>query len=347
MYDIIEYMKKNKKDNFPKGEIVIYKTKDGKAKLEVNLREETVWLTQKQIADLFDVNVPAASKHIKNIFKDKELEYRATVSKMEIVQKEGNRIIQRMTEFYNLDMIISIGYRVNSQRATQFRIWATKVLKDHLLKGFTVNEKRLKEQKLGKLQELESAIALLQGAIRNRELNKIEAEGLLKVITDYANSWILLQKYDEGRLAIPKKVSKFRWELDYEEAKKAIAELKSNLIKSKNATEIFGQEREHGLDAIIGNLNQSFGGKKLYSSVGEKAAHLLYFVIKDHPFIDGNKRSASFLFILYLLKNNYLLNKKGERKINDNALVALALLVAESDPKKKDVMVALIMNILQ
>jgi len=340
-------MNKKKKDNFPKGEIVIYKTKDGKAKLEVNLREETVWLTQKQIADLFDVNVPAASKHIKNIFKDKELEYGATVSKMEIVQKEGNRMIQRMTEFYNLDMIISIGYRVNSQRATQFRIWATKVLKDHLLKGFTVNEKRLKEQKISKLQELEKAIALLQGAIQNRELNKIEAEGLLKVITDYANSWILLQKYDEGKLAVPKKTSKFLWELNYDEAKKAVDELKNNLIKNKQAAEIFGQERGHGLDAIIGNLNQSFGGKKLYPGIEEKAAHLLYFVIKDHPFVDGNKRSASFLFILFLSKNNFLLNKKGEHKVNDNALVALALLVAESAPKEKEVMVALIANLLQ
>ena len=337
-------MKKNKKDNFPKGEIVIYKTKDGKARLEVNLREETVWLDAHQIAKLFGVDRTGIVKHIANVYKSGELDRKSTCAKIAQVAEDGK--IRRM-DTYNLDTIISVGYRVNSSRATQFRIWATKILKDYLLKGFVLNEKRLKEQKTSKLQELEKAIALLQGAIQNRDLNKIEAEGLLKVITDYANSWILLQKYDEGKLAIPKETSKFLWELDYDEAKKAIAELKSNLIKNKNATEIFGQERGHGLDAIIGNLNQSFGGRKLYPSVAEKAAHLLYFVIKDHPFVDGNKRSASFLFILFLSKNNSLLNKKGERKINDNALVALALLVAESNPKEKEVMVALIANLLQ
>ena len=334
-------MKKNKKDNFPKGEIVIYKTKDGKAKLEVNLREETVWLNQDQMIDLFQRDQSVVSRHINNVFKEGELDKKSNMHFLHIANSD------KPVVFYSLDVVISLGYRVKSKRGTEFRVWATKVLRDYIIKGFTLNEKRLKEQKLGKLQELENAITLLQGAIRNRDLNKVEAEGLLKVITDYANSWILLQKYDEGKLAIPKKASNFLWELDYAEAKKAIAELKSNLIKNKSATEIFGQERGHGLDAIIGNLNQSFGGKKLYPSVEEKTAHLLYFVIKDHPFVDGNKRSASFLFILYLSKNNYLLNKKGERKINDNALVALALLVAESNPKEKDVMVALIANLLQ
>lgn len=333
-------MKKKKKSDFPKGEIVIYKTKDGQAKLEVSLREETVWLTQKQIADLFNTERSVITKHINNVFKTGELEEKSNVHFLHIANSD------KPVKFYNLDTIISIGYRVNSQRATQFRIWATRILREHLLKGFTINEKRLKEQKQVKLQELENAIALLQSAIRNRELNKIEAEGLLKVITDYANSWILLQKYDEGKLIIRKKTSKFRWELDYEEAKKSIGELKDNLIKNKRAMEIFGQERGHGLDAIIGNLNQSFSGKKLYPSLEEKAAHLLYFVIKDHPFVDGNKRIASLLFIQFLAENNYLFRKNGERKINNNTLVALALLVAESNPKEKDVMVALITNLL-
>lgn len=340
-------MKKKIRNNFPKGEIVIYKTKDGQAKLEVNLRQETVWLTLNQMSDLFSRDKSVISRHLRNVYKEKELDEKSTVAKNATVQIEGGRAVEREIEYYNLDTIISVGYRVNSKRGTQFRIWATKVLRDYIIKGFTLNEKRLKEQKISKLQELERAIALLQGAINNRELNKIEAEGLLKVIIDYANSWILLQKYDEGKLAIPKKTSRFHWELSYAEAKRAVAELKSNLIKNKNATDIFGQERGHGLDAIIGNLNQSFGGKKLYPSIAEKAAHLLYFVIKNHPFVDGNKRSASFLFILFLSKNNFLLNKKGERKINDNALVALALLVAESAPKEKDVMIALIVNLLQ
>ncbi len=336
-------MKKQKKGNFPKGEIVIYKTKGGKAKLEVNLQEETVWLNLNQIVSLFERDKSVISRHIKNIFKDKELDRNSVVAKNATTAADG-KIYN--VEYYNLDIVISVGYRVSSQRATQFRIWATKVLKDHLLKGFTINEKRLKEQRQVKLRELESAIALLQGAIQNRELNKIEAEGLLKVITDYANSWILLQKYDEGKLVIREKKSKFCWELDYVEAKKSIRELKNNLIKNKRATEIFGQEREHGLEAIIGNLNQSFGGKKLYPSVEEKAAHLLYFVIKDHPFVDGNKRSASLLFIQFLARNNYLFRKNGERKINDNALVALALLVAESNPKEKEVIIALVINLL-
>ena len=336
--------KKTTENNFPKGEIVIYKTKDGQAKLEVNLREETVWLAQKQIADLFGIERSVIAKHLRNVFRDSELSENSVCAIFAHTAADGKTY---QTQYYNLDAIISVGYRANSKRATQFRIWATKTLKDHLLKGFTLNEKRLKKQKIVKLQELERTIALLQNTVKKRRLNKVEAEGLLKVITDYANSWILLQKYDEGRLSIPKKTSKFRWELNYEEAKKAIEELKSNLIKNKFATEIFGQERDHGLDAILGNLNQSFGGKKLYPSIAEKAAHLLYFVIKDHPFVDGNKRSASFLFILFLSKNNFLSNKKGERKISDNALVALALLVAESAPKEKEMMIALIVNLLQ
>jgi len=333
--------KKTKKNNFPKGEIIIYKTKDGRAKLEVNLQEETVWLDQDQMVDLFRRDQSVISRHINNIFKEGELDKKSNMHFLHIANSD------KPVAFYNLDVIISLGYRVKSKRGTEFRIWATRILRDHLMKGFSLNEKRLKEQKIVKLQELENAITLLQNAVRNRDLNKVEAEGLLKVITDYANSWILLQKYDEGKLAIPKKTSKFRWELNCNEAKKAINELRSNLIKNKNATEIFGQERGHGLDAIIGNLNQSFGGKKLYPSVEEKAAHLLYFVIKDHPFVDGNKRSASFLFILFLSKNNSLLTKKGKRKINDNALVALALLVAESNPREKEVMIALIVNLLQ
>lgn len=335
--------KKIEKNDFPKGGIVIYKTKDGKAKLEVNLREETVWLDAHQMAKLFGVDRTGIVRHIANVYKARELDQKSTCAKIAQVAEDGK---VRQMDIYNLDAIISVGYRVNSSRATQFRVWATKILKDYLLKGFVLNEKRLKEQRQIKLKELENAIALLQNAVKNRELKKGEAEGLLKVITDYTNSWLLLQKYDEGKLIIQKKTSRFLWDPNYEEAKKSIAELKNNLIRSKNATEIFGQERGHGLEAIIGNLNQSFGGKKLYPNVEQKAAHLLYFIIKDHPFVDGNKRSASLLFIQFLTRNNCLFRKNGERKINDNALVALALLVAESNPKEKDVMIALISNLL-
>lgn len=336
-------MLKQKRNDFPKGEIVIYKTKDGQAKLEVNLQKETVWLTQKQIADLFGTQRPAITKHLNNIFKSGELDKNSVGSILEYTASDGKVY---KTAFYDLDAIISVGYRVNSQRATQFRIWATKVLRNHLLKGFTVDKKRLKNHQM-KLSELENAVHLFQKAMSSKRLLKSEAEGLLKVITDYANSWLLLQKYDEGKLSIQKKISRISEELSYEDAKKSIAQLKTNLIKKKRATEIFGQERRHGLEAIIGNLNQSFGGKKLYSSVETKAAHLLYFVIKDHPFVDGNKRSAALLFINFLAKNDQLLRKNGERKINDNTLVALALLVAQSHPKEKESMVALIANLLQ
>lgn len=318
-----------------KGKIVLYKNK-----IEVRLEGKTIWLTQKQIAELFGVNRPAVVKHINNIYKTEELNKKSTCSILEQVAADGK---VRKMNLYNLDMIISVGYRVNSKRATQFRVWATNVLRNYIIKGYAVNQKRLQE---GKLKELEQAINLLQRVIQKKQLKQPEAVGLLNVITDYANSWILLQKYDEGKLQI-KTTKKGKYILEYDAAIKAIVELKANLIKKKQASELFGQERDKALDGILGSIKQSFGGKPVYPSIEEKASHLLYFIIKDHPFTDGNKRIGCFLFILYLLRNNYLFNKKGERKFNDNALVALALLIAESDPKEKDVMVKLVMNFLR
>lgn len=336
-------MKKEKDKKEPKnrGEIVIYKAKDGQTKLEVNLQDETVWLTQAQIAELFGTQRPAITKHLKNIFKEGELKENSVCSILEHTASDGKTY---KTSFYNLDAILSVGYRVNSGRAAQFRIWATKTLKNHLIKGYTVNEKRLRQRDI-KLQELEKVIRLFQYTRQSKLLSQGEANGLLHVITEYANSWVLLNKFDQEKLAI-KKETKEKSILDYEKAQREIFELKNKLTKQKEATEIFGQERGQSLEGILGNLNQSFGGKFLYPTVSEKAAHLLYFVIKDHPFVDGNKRIGSFLFIAYLSQNNYLLNKKGEKKINDNALVALALLVAQSNPKDKDLMIALITNLL-
>jgi death-on-curing family protein len=214
-----------------------------------------------------------------------------------------------------------------------------------LVKGYTINEKRL-QQRDAKLQELEKVIHLFQDAKNSKLLSQSEADGLLQVITDYANSWVLLQKYDQEKIEVKKKTVKEKSILDYTKAKDAITQLKNNLLKKKEATDIFGVERSHGLEAILGNLNQTFSGKALYPSIEQKAAHLLYFVIKDHPFVDGNKRVGSFLFIAYLAQNKYLTNKNGEKKINDNALVALALLVAQSHPKEKELMIALITNLL-
>lgn len=342
---ILLYLYYMKNIETKKGEIIIYKTKSGEMSLDVKLEKETIWLTQKQIATLFDVNIPAISKHIKNIYKEKELDVKSTVSKMETVQVEGSRSINRVVDIYNLDMIITVGYRVNSKRATGFRIWATKTLKDHLLKGYTINQNRIKELKDSQLEEFKEAVGLIKKTIESKRLSTNESEGLLKVITDYANTWATLQQYDEDKLQT-KKTAKVKNILDYNISCEAVSTLKDNLIKKKEASDLFGRERDEALKSILGNINQSFGGKELYSSIEEKASHLIYFVIKDHPFIDGNKRIGSLLFILFLAHNKYLFNKKGEKKFSDNALVALALLVAESDPKQKDIIIKLIIHFI-
>lgn len=326
-----------------KGKIIIYRSKDGQAKIEVNLQKETVWLTQKQIAELFGIERSVVTKHLGKVFKEGELDKNSVCAFFAHTAEDG-KIYK--TQFYNLDAVISVGYKANSKRATQFRIWATKTLRDHLVKGYTINEKRLKQQREVKLQEMERVIRLFQKARQNKLLNQNEADGLLQVITDYANSWLLLQKYDEEKLQVKKRAGKTKSILNYETSARAIEKLKDSLMKKKQATDIFGRDRGLGLEGILGNINQTFGGKQLYPSAEEKAAHLLYFVIKDHPFVDGNKRIGSFLFVLFLQQNKILLDKRGEKKIGDNALVALALLVAQSNPKDKDLMVALITNLL-
>ncbi|MBU4320618.1 MAG: type II toxin-antitoxin system death-on-curing family toxin [Nitrospinae bacterium] len=332
--------KKDKKIQSQHGEIVIYTAEDKQAQLEVRLEQDTVWLSQKQIAELFKTERSVITKHLNNIFKAGELVKERNVQKMHIPFSD------KPVSWYNLDIIISVGYRVNSKRATQFRIWATKVLRDHIVKGFTLNEKRLTEQQHSKLKELERAVALLQKTTQET-LTRAEAIGLLSIITGYAKSWILLQKYDNKEIhLISRGISKPAGQIKYVEAKKAIESLKEDLRNKKEASELFGAESEKGLERILNTINQTFGEKELYPSIEEKAAHLLYFIIKDHPFVDGNKRIESFMFILFLHKNNYLLKSTGEAKINDNTLVATALLIAESRPKDKEIMIALITNLL-
>lgn len=326
-----------------RGEVVLYRTEDGRTALEVRLAGETVWLTQAQIADLFAVNVPAISKHIKNIYADRELAWKATVSKMETVRTEGKRQVARTVELYNLDVIISVGYRVNSARATRFRIWATQTLKDYLIRGYTLNERRLREKGL---TEAEQAIQLLSRTLTRHNLVNDEGRGVLEIISRYAKSWLLLKEYDEERLAIPERRKPARIALDYPRARETIDTLKVRLMERGEATPLFGQERNEQLAGILGSIEQTFGVQPLYQSIEEKAAHLLYFVIKDHPFADGNKRIGSFLFILFLRENGYLEDANGRTKINDNALVALALLIAESKPRNKDLMIRLVMNLL-
>ncbi len=325
-----------------KQKIIIYSTKSG-PKLKVSLEKDTVWLTQKQIAMLFDVQRPAITKHIKNIFTSGELQEKAVCSILEHTA-EDNKVYK--TRYYNLDMIIAVGYRVNSIRATHFRIWATKTLKKYIIDGILVNQKRLLDYRKEKLTELEGAVKLLQQTIQKRTLKSDESEALLRLITDYTSSWVLLQKYDTQKLDMCLVSTRKGRRFTYMQAREVIDELKIDLMQQKEATELFGNEHSGGLQSIVGNIFQTFAGKALYPSIEEKAAHLLYFVIKNHPFSDGNKRIGSFLFIWFLMKNNYLFNQKGEKKINENALVAVALLVAESDPKQKDLMVKLVVNLI-
>ena len=244
---------------------------------------------------------------------------------------------------YNLDMIISVGYRVNSARATQFRIWATTVLKKYLLQGYAVNEKRLIEAK-EKFNELQTAISFLQEKSQ-KELLSVQAGEILNLLSSYAKTLTILEQYDKGQLK-ETKGGKTKFILTYEQCLQIIKELKKELVTKNEAGDLFGSERDGSFEGIIRGLYQTFGGKELYPSIEDKASHLLYFIIKDHPFSDGNKRSAAFLFVYFLDKTGFLFKKSGERKINDNALVALALLVAESEPKEKETMVKIIKNIL-
>jgi len=247
-------------------------------------------------------------------------------------------------DIYNLDMILSVGYRVNSKQATQFRIWATNTLKSYLLKGYAINEKQLLSAK-ERLRQLQSAISFLQEKSKHELLSGQEQE-ILNLLANYSKTLTLLEQYDKDKLSVSKK-GKGKFILNYKEVRKVIMALKNDLVAKKEAGDLFGQEYEDKLQGIIGNLYQTFGGKELYSSLEEKAAHLLYLIIKDHPLIDGNKRTGSFLFVYFLDKNNFLYRESGEKKINDNALTALALLIAISDPKDKEVMIKIITNLLQ
>jgi death-on-curing family protein len=328
-----------KKQEIKKGEIIIYESKEG-PKLEVRLDKETVWLDAHLMAKLFDVKRPAIVKHINNIYKTGELNQKLTCSILEQVAADGK--IRKMN-LYNLDMIISVGYRVNSKRATQFRIWATKTLKEHLVRGYTINEKRLLQTQ-SQLKELQETISFLQEKSKDQLLIGQEQE-LLNLLSSYSKTLVLLEQYDKGKLALVGK-AKGEYRLQYEEAVKVIGHIKTQLVTKKEAGLFFGVENSEKLKSIFGNIYQTFGGKELYSSLEEKAAHLLYFIIKDHPFVDGNKRIGSFLFIYFLDKNNYLLRETGEKKINDNALTILALLIAVSDPKEKDKLIKIVTNLL-
>ena len=329
-----------KKNNINKGEIVIYRPKSGEIEVKVKLEKETIWLTQAQIASLFGTKRPAITKHLSNIFKSGELDKNSACSILEHTATDGKTY---KTKFYNLDIIISVGYRVNSKKATQFRVWATRVLKQHILQGYTINERRLLETR-SKFNELQSAILFLKEKSSKKTLEGQEKE-ILDLLGSYAKTLTILGQYDKRRVRKPKgKEAKFV--LGYDNCRDIIVLLKKNLIAEKKASGFFGVEPEGRFEGIAKNLYQTFDKKELYKTIEEKAAHLLYFTIKDHPFIDGNKRIASFLFVYFLDKNDYLYRKNGEKKINDNALVALALLVAESNPQEKDILIKIMINLI-
>lgn len=316
-----------------KGQIVLYRNR-----LEVRLEQETVWLRQEQIAKLFGTQRPAITKHLSNIFKSKELKESSVCSILEHTASDG-KIYK--TRFYNLDAIISVGYRVNSTRATQFRIWATNVLRKHLVNGYTINEKRLKSAE-HKYQELQNSLKLL-GNVISLESVADETKGLIQVITEYSRALDILDDYDHQRLSVPKGTKQEKFKITYETAREIINAMKQ---KFKGST-LFGQEKDESFRSSIGTIYQTFGGKDLYPTVEEKVAHLLYFVTKNHSFVDGNKRIAATLFIYFLEKNGILLRQDGTRRIDGNALVALTLMIATSKPQEKDTMVKVILNLLK
>lgn len=306
--------------------VEIYLSADGQLELKVALDNDTVWLSQLQLAALYGRDQSVLSRHIRNVFKEGELPEQSNMQKMHIAGSD------KPVTYYSLDVIISVGYRVKSQRGVQFRQWATRTLRKHLVEGYTLSQQRLQERGI----EFKQAIALLSRTLANQQLVSAEGEAVLAVIRDYARSWSLLQGYDEQSLrALSNKQNSMR-ALALPDAVAAITELKHTLIDKGEATALFGQLRGDGLASAIATIEQGFADELFYPNVASRAAHLLYFVIKNHPLADGNKRSGSLLFLWYLRINQHLLAKPVEQLINDNTLVALALLVAESLPEQKE-----------
>ncbi|WP_440994760.1 RhuM family protein [Cysteiniphilum litorale] len=320
-------------------EIIAFNTGTGDIEVNFDVDNETVWLSQSQMVQLFDRDQSVISRHIRNIFKDGEIDEKSNMQKMHISGSD------KPVNFFSLDIILSVGYRVNSKKGVQFRQWATKILKDHLIKGYTLDKKRLQEQS-HQIQQLEKTLSLIQ-SVEYDKLSQNESSGLLTVLTEYTHSFILLNQYDSDRLKIDNLNDNIINEIDYVAATKAIERLKQRLIGKKEATELFGNQKDNSFEGLLGNVMQSFGGEYLYPSIEEQAAHLLYFIIKNHPFTDGNKRIGAFMFVWFLERNKHHLKHNGDQKISDNALVAIALLVAQSDPLQKEVIIKLVINLIK
>jgi len=328
------------KNNLNKGEIAIYKNQQNEVELKVKLEKETVWLSLDQMTVLFDRDKSVISRHIHNVFQEKELDKNSVVAKSATTAADG-KIYQVV--YYNLDLIISIGYRVKSQNGVKFRIWASRVLKRYLIQGYAINEKRLLETQ-SKFRELQDVIRFLQKQSKKELLIGQGAE-ILNLLADYSKTMSLLGQYDKGNL-LDKKGQKAKFIIQFQDCVKIIISLKKELVNKKEVGDLFGQERNESFSGIVATLYQTFDKQELYPSIEDKASHILYLTIKDHPFSDGNKRIAAFLFVYFLDKSDYLFKKSGERKINDNTLTALSLLIAESDPKDKIIMIKIIKNLL-
>lgn len=320
-------------------QIVIYQSEDGQTQVDVRLENETVWLTQAQMVELFQTTKQNVSLHVGNVFKEGELEEKSTVKEYLTVRKEGERKVSRKVKYYNLDVIISVGYRVKSKRGTAFRIWANNVLKQYLIKGYAVNERMRKEQ-IGDLRQL---VGMLGRTIQNQPLlSNDETDALFKVVTDYTYALDTLDNYDYGRLTINKTTEEEPFHATYDNAMEAIYGLRDKF----GGSVLFGNEKDGSFKSSIGQIYQTFGGEELYPSVEEKAAMLLYLVTKNHSFSDGNKRIAATLFLWFLNGNHILYHPDGSKRIADSTLVALTLMIAESRTEEKDVMVKVVVNLI-
>jgi len=319
-------------------DIRIYQLADGKTEINVQLDNETVWLNLNQIVDLFERDKSVISRHINNLFKEDELQKNSVVAKNATTASDG-KIYQ--VDYYNLDVIISVGYRIKSKRGTQFRIWANQIIKEYLIKGYSINEKRLSQHN-EQLKELQESVKILGNVLNYKVLTNDESIGLLKIISDYAYALDILDQYDYQRLEIIDITVKETFHLTYEEAIQQILTAK----KAHGNSDLFGHEKDDSFKSSISTIYQTFDGQDLYPSVEEKAANLLYFITKNHSFSDGNKRIAAFLFLYFLERNGILFDKNGSKRIADNTLVALTLMIAISKPEEKDTMTKVVVNLI-
>jgi prophage maintenance system killer protein len=320
-------------------DIIIYQSSDGITSLDVRLDHDTVWLTQKQMAELFDKDSDTIGLHIRNIYKECELQPEGTAEESSVVQSEGTRKVRRKISFYNLDVIISVGYRVKSRQGIRFRQWATHVLRDHIVKGYTVNEQRFREQS-EKLADMRRTVELLARTLDRHDLVNETGRDVLRVITDYAYALTLLDRYDHGTLTIEGTTRQSLHVITYAEAIGIVSTMKGEFDG------LFGIEKDQGFKSALGAIYQTFGGTELYPSIEEKGANLLYFVVKNHAFSDGNKRIAAAIFIYFLGMNGILYRPDGSKRLADNALVALTLLIAESRPDEKATIAKVIVNLI-